>query len=71
MRNPGSIRPCRDFLGFSFFALKIRLCPFPVEYHPYNLPHLSEMLQILSFTGLVFFLMVKKLAPEPRSTSIM
>ncbi|MCK7471257.1 MAG: hypothetical protein MZU95_11110 [Desulfomicrobium escambiense] len=41
-------------------------CPFPVEYHPYNLHHLSEMLQILSFTGLVFFLLVKKLAPEDK-----
>ncbi len=42
------------------------LLPFPVEYHPYTLPHLSEMLQILSFTGLVFFLLVKKLAPEDK-----
>ena len=42
------------------------LLPFPVEYHPYNLHHLSEMLQILSFTGLVFFLFVKKLAPEDK-----
>ncbi len=42
------------------------LLPFPVEYHPYTLPHLSEMLQILSFTGLVFFLLVKKLQPEAK-----
>jgi multicomponent Na+:H+ antiporter subunit D len=42
------------------------LLPFPVAYHPYNLPHLSETLQILSFTGLVFFLMVKKLAPDAK-----
>ncbi len=42
------------------------LLPFPVEYQPYNLPHLSEMLQILAFTGLVFFLLVKKLAPEAK-----
>jgi multicomponent Na+:H+ antiporter subunit D len=42
------------------------LLPFPVEYHPYNLHHLSEMLQLLSFTGLVFFLLVKKLAPEDK-----
>lgn len=40
--------------------------PFPVEYHPYNWPHLSEMLQLLSFTGLVFFLLVKKLTPEAK-----
>jgi multicomponent Na+:H+ antiporter subunit D len=42
------------------------LLPFPVEYHPYSLHHLSEVLQILSFTGLVFFLLVKKLAPEDK-----
>jgi multicomponent Na+:H+ antiporter subunit D len=42
------------------------LLPYPVEYHPYTLPHLSEMLQILSFTGLVFFLLVKKLTPEAK-----
>ncbi len=42
------------------------LLPFPVDYQPYNLHHLSEMLQILSFTGLVFFLLVAKLAPEDK-----
>jgi multicomponent Na+:H+ antiporter subunit D len=42
------------------------LLPFPVEYHPYNLSHLSEAMQILSFTGLVFYLLVKKLSPEAK-----
>ena len=42
------------------------LLPFPVEYHPYNIHHLSEMLQILAFTGLVFWLMLKKLTPEAK-----
>ncbi|HPU30732.1 MAG TPA: Na(+)/H(+) antiporter subunit D [Syntrophorhabdaceae bacterium] len=42
------------------------LLPYNVEYHPYTLSHLSEMLQILSFTGLIFFLLVKKLAPEEK-----
>jgi multicomponent Na+:H+ antiporter subunit D len=42
------------------------LLPNPVEYHPYTASHLSEMLQILSFTGLVFFLLVKKLTPEAK-----
>ncbi|HOP86853.1 MAG TPA: Na(+)/H(+) antiporter subunit D [Syntrophorhabdaceae bacterium] len=42
------------------------LLPYHVEYHPYTLSHLSEMLQILSFTGLIFFLLVKKLAPEEK-----
>ena len=42
------------------------LLPFPVDYHPYNAAHLSEMMQILAFTGLVFLLMVKKLTPEEK-----
>ncbi|OPY76957.1 MAG: Na(+)/H(+) antiporter subunit D [Syntrophorhabdus sp. PtaU1.Bin153] len=42
------------------------LLPFPVEYHPYTLSHVSEYAQILSFTGLVFFLLVGKLAPEDK-----
>jgi multicomponent Na+:H+ antiporter subunit D len=46
--------------------LLYNLLPFPVEYHPYTLPHLSETLQILSFTGLVFFLLVGKLTPEDK-----
>ncbi len=47
-------------------GLLYNILPFPVDYKPYNLHHLSEMLQILSFTGLVFFLLVKKLAPEEK-----
>jgi multicomponent Na+:H+ antiporter subunit D len=43
-----------------------QLLPFPVEFRPYTLSHLSEMMQILLFTGLVFYLMVKKLAPEDK-----
>ncbi len=42
------------------------LLPYNAEYHPYTLSHVSEMLQILSFTGLIFFLLVKKLAPEDK-----
>jgi len=42
------------------------LLPFPVEYHPYTGLHISEMLQILFFTGLIFFLLVKKLTPEDK-----
>ena len=42
------------------------LLPYEVEYHPYTMSHVSEMLQILSFTGLVFFLLVKKLSPEDK-----
>jgi len=40
--------------------------PFPVEYHPYNTGHVMETLQILLFTALGFFLMLKKLTPEAK-----
>jgi len=42
------------------------LLPFASDYRPYNLHHLSEALQILSFTGLVFFLLLSKLGPEEK-----
>ena len=37
-----------------------------VVYHPYNTGHILETLQILLFTALGFFLMLKKLKPEAR-----
>lgn len=45
------------------------MLPYPeiaAGYHPYNTYHLSETLQILLFTALGFFLLIKKLAPEPK-----
>ncbi|MGC1403314.1 MAG: Na(+)/H(+) antiporter subunit D [Thermodesulfobacteriota bacterium] len=36
------------------------------EFHPYNMPHLSETIQILLFTGLGFFLLLKRLTPEAK-----
>jgi len=44
-----------------------RMLPFPVDYNPYTAYHISETLQILGFTGLGFYLMVKYLHPEPKS----
>lgn len=35
-------------------------------YHPYSAPHLSETVQLLLFTGLGFFLLLKKLQPEAK-----
>ncbi|WP_300669297.1 Na(+)/H(+) antiporter subunit D [Desulfoluna sp.] len=53
------------FLGFGpGTAWLYSMLPFDVNYHPYTSYHLSETLQILSFTGLGFYLMVKKLTPE-------
>jgi multicomponent Na+:H+ antiporter subunit D len=37
-----------------------------MKFHPYALPHLSETVQILLFTGLGFFLLLKRLTPEPK-----
>ena len=45
------------------------MLPFPqvaAEYHPYALPHVSETVQILLFTALGFFLLLKKLTPEAK-----
>lgn len=53
------------FLGI-FPDYLYKMLPFPVNYHPYNAYHLSETLQLLGFTGLGFFIMVKKLKPEPK-----
>jgi multicomponent Na+:H+ antiporter subunit D len=44
-----------------------RMLPYPEEamkYVPYSAYHISETLQILLFTGLGFFLLIKKLKPE-------
>ncbi|MEA1949231.1 MAG: proton-conducting transporter membrane subunit, partial [Thermodesulfobacteriota bacterium] len=43
-----------------------KMLPFPVHYQPYTAYHLSETLQLMGFTGLGFFIMVKKLKPEPK-----
>jgi multicomponent Na+:H+ antiporter subunit D len=53
------------FLGI-FPDYLYKMLPFPVQYHPYSAYHLSETLQILGFTGLGFFILVKKLKPEPK-----
>lgn len=39
--------------------------PHPVEYHPYTSYHVSETLQVLLFTALGFFLLLRKLEPTP------
>jgi multicomponent Na+:H+ antiporter subunit D len=43
-----------------------KMLPFPVDYQPYTAYHISETLQILLFTGVGFFLLLKKLKPEPK-----
>ena len=34
------------------------LLPYPVEYAPYSVPHVVNMLQLLLFSGLAFFIML-------------
>jgi multicomponent Na+:H+ antiporter subunit D len=43
-----------------------RLLPFDATYHPYSSYHVMESMQILLFTMLGFFLLIKKLYPEPK-----
>jgi multicomponent Na+:H+ antiporter subunit D len=46
-----------------------KMLPYPEEamkYVPYTAYHISETMQILLFTGLGFFLLLKKLVPEPK-----
>ncbi len=43
------------------------LLPYPVHYHPYSGYHIAETIQLMAFTGLGFYLFVKKLQPEPKS----
>jgi multicomponent Na+:H+ antiporter subunit D len=58
----------------SFFCIFIgcytpylyKLLPYQsVVYHPYTSYHISETMQVLLFTALGFFLLIKKLTPEP------
>ena len=45
------------------------MLPYPevaAGYHPYTAYHIGETLQILLFTALGFFLLIKKLTPEPK-----
>ncbi len=41
------------------------MLPYPVHYDPYTAYHISKTMQLLLFTALGFFLLLKKLEPEP------
>lgn len=43
-----------------------RILPFEVHYHPYELKKVIEVLELLGFSGLLFFLIREKLKPEPK-----
>ncbi len=42
-----------------------QMLPYPTDYHPYTAYHVSETLQVLLFTAVGFFLLIKKLVPDP------
>lgn len=44
------------------------LLPFPVHFEPYTGEHITGSLGILMFTALGFFMLLKKLTPEPTMT---
>ncbi|OIP49290.1 MAG: Na(+)/H(+) antiporter subunit D [Desulfobacterales bacterium CG2_30_60_27] len=55
------------FIG-SYTPYLYHMLPYPeaaAEFHPYTTYHLAETMQILLFTALGFFLLIKKLTPEP------
>jgi multicomponent Na+:H+ antiporter subunit D len=45
-------------------ALLYNLLPFAVHYQPYTAPHLIETMALLVFTGLAFWLVMRKLHAE-------
>ena len=49
-------------------ALLYNLLPFAVHYQPYTAPHLMETMQLLVFTGLAFWLVIRKLHVEATIT---
>ena len=53
------------FLGCNPNSLYAML-PYEVNYHPYSLSHVMQSYQILFFTMFGFFLVIKKLYPEPK-----
>ncbi|HUU65152.1 MAG TPA: Na(+)/H(+) antiporter subunit D [Dehalococcoidales bacterium] len=49
-------------------ALLYNLLPYPVHYQPYTTGHLLETMQLLIFTGLAFWLVIRKLHAEENIT---
>jgi len=45
-------------------SLLYNLLPFPVHFKPYNMHHLVETVQVLTFTFIAFWLLRKKLKPH-------
>ena len=52
------------FIG-CFPGFLYRMLPYPIDYVPYTSYHISETLLLLLFTGVGFFVFLKKLVPTP------
>lgn len=67
---PGNMIFAMAIAAFFCFLLGVcpdslyRLLPFASDYRPYTLYHLSEILQVLAFTGLGFYLLRRLLVPK-------
>jgi multicomponent Na+:H+ antiporter subunit D len=46
-------------------SMLYNILPYPVEYQPYTSGHILETVQILVFTGIGFWLLIKVLKPKP------
>jgi multicomponent Na+:H+ antiporter subunit D len=70
-KAPGTMIAAMGITGFLCFLLGVaprllyRELPFPIDYQPYNLPHLVEITQALLFTFLAFWIFRHKLAGKP------
>jgi multicomponent Na+:H+ antiporter subunit D len=51
-----------------FPALLYNILPYPVDYQPYTSSHIIETIQILVFTGIGFWLLIKVLKPKDTIT---
>lgn len=67
---PWNMLLAMSIAAFFCFFIGIRpdwlygMLPFPVTYKPYTGYHISETIQLFAFTGLGFYIMVRKLKPE-------
>ncbi len=52
------------FIGI-YYPWLYNMLPYPIDFQPYTAYHTMEVMQILLFTALGFFLYLKKITPEP------
>ncbi|MEK7270186.1 MAG: Na(+)/H(+) antiporter subunit D [Planctomycetota bacterium] len=65
MRAAMTVSAFLCFFGGCYTPYLYGMLPNPVEFNPYTPYHLTETVQILFFTAAGFFLLIRKLEPEP------